>query len=183
MLKHSNINHHGYWQDEKGHYFDVSLAKQLVIMFKGQSVVDFGCGLGDYVRHFRKANINCEGFDGNPLTPHLSHGVAKVLDLSCKVELLEKFDWVLSLEVGEHIPKQFESTFIDNICKHCVKGAVVSWAIPNQVGRGHFNCQSNIYIIQQMANRGFKVDLQSGSNLRDHSSRAWFKNTIMVFLR
>ena len=132
---------------------------------------------------FREANINCEGFDGNPLTPSLSRENAKVLDLACKVELSKKFDWVLSLEVGEHIPKQFESIFLDNICRHCVKGAVVSWAIPNQDGRGHCNCQSNAYITQQMANRGFQVNKQAELNLRNHSSLGWFKNTIMVFIK
>ena len=83
--------------------------------------------------------------------------------------------------MGEHIPKQFESVFIDNICRHCVNGAVVSWAIPNQGGYGHCNCQSNDYVIQQMENRGFQVDIRAGLNLRNHSSMPYFKSTIMVF--
>ena len=91
MLKHpypdswstAQIHPHGYWLDEHtdGYWFDLPLATQLTVMFEGQSVADFGCGLGDYVRHFRKANINCEGFDGNPLTSCLFNN-AKVLDLA-----------------------------------------------------------------------------------------------------
>ena len=45
---------------------------------------------------------------------------------------LRVYDWILCLEVGEHIPKKYESVLIDNIASHARVGAVISWAIPGQ---------------------------------------------------
>ncbi len=42
--------------------------------------------------------------------------------------LLNKYDWIISLEVAEHIPAQFESIYIDNLVKHAKEGIILSWA-------------------------------------------------------
>ena len=47
-----------------------------------QSVVDFGCGLGLYLRDFKKHGLEVEGVDGNPATPQLSEERCGVADLS-----------------------------------------------------------------------------------------------------
>ena len=78
-------------------------------------MVDLGCGMGNYVRHFRKSGLSASGFDGNPATPQLSKGACSVLDLSVVADVPEPFDWVMSLEVGEHLPKAYEEAFMENL--------------------------------------------------------------------
>src|SRR5262245_60958639 len=132
-----SISPRGYWLNtsEDGHYFDEDLAKRLLLLFRGSHVVDFGCGEGKYVRYLMDNRIWCEGYDGNPHTQSMSTGNCRVMDLSKPVDLGCVFGWVLSLEVGEHIPAQYEDNFIDNIHYHNEKGVVLSWAIEGQIGR------------------------------------------------
>jgi len=88
----------------------------------------------------------------------------------------------MSLEVGEHIPSEFEQTFLDNLVVNKPKMIIVSWAIPGQVGDGHVNCQPNSYIEAQMKLRGYAINNAISMQLRSRSSLWWFKNTIMVFI-
>ena len=181
------VDKHGYWRGEDAlsqHRFDARLAVALAQFFhteKAQSIVDFGCGTGDYVKTLLQNNFYCEGYDGNPDTPKLSGGVAQVLDLSQRFQLKKKFDWVLSLEVGEHIPQQYERIFIENLHRHNTKGIVLSWAVKRQGGFGHVNEQSNEYIKDIMFQLGYRNDIDAENALRKQSTFFWFKNTIMVF--
>lgn len=181
------IDAHGYWRGEgavREHRFDVFLSSALICFFQDEgahSVVDFGCGMGDYVKALRRHHISCEGYDGNPDTPTLSGGVAGILDISQPFDLGKRFEWVLSLEVGEHLPKQYERVFLDNLHRHNVKGIVLSWAVKGQGGFGHFNEQNNEYIKSVMSQYGYTNDLQAENRLRQKASLNWFRNTIMVF--
>ena len=96
---------------------------------------------------------------------------------------IEPVDFLLCLEVCEHVPKEYEQNLIHNIDKHISENGllVLSWAIPGQGGLGHVNCQTNDYCIKLFNNLGYTY-LQNDSNyLRKYASVHWFKNTIMVF--
>jgi hypothetical protein len=181
------IHRHGYWIGEDilcQHFTDFQLATALAHFFKtvgASSVVDLGCGTADYVKILRSHQIFCEGYDGNPDTFKLSGGVARVADLSQPLDLGKKFDWVMSLEVGEHLPKEFEKTFIENLSRHALHGIVLSWAIQGQGGFGHFNEQDNDYIKSVILPYGYTNDIYAENMLRNYSRLPWFKNTIMVF--
>ncbi len=181
------IHENGYWigaDAAKGHRFDLQLARGLARFFRqenARTVVDFGCGMGDYVKALRASGIDCEGYDGNPDTFQMSGGVAGVKDLSKPFDLQKKFDWVLSLEVGEHLPKVYETIFIENLHRHNAKGIVLSWALEGQGGDGHFNEQNNDYVKKVMAQYGYVNDQEAENELRRQSTLPWFKNTIMVF--
>jgi cyclopropane fatty-acyl-phospholipid synthase-like methyltransferase len=183
------INEKGFWEttDATGHIHDQSLANALMQYFIDNgilSVVDFGCGMGDYAKAFKANNFTVEAFDGNPNTEALTQGIGKVLDLSKPFYLRKKFDVVLSLEVGEHIPKEYEEQFIDNITKHAKKHLIISWAIVGQGGDGHVNCANNDYIIGQIVDRGFKHNAKDSQTIRNAATNAsWFGNTIMVFYK
>ena len=145
------------------------------------SSVDFGCGEGDYVRVLLEDGFDSHGYDGNPQTPLITNGIGKILDLSTPFDLNRTFDWVISLEVGEHIPHQYETVFIENIVKHASRGVILSWAVKGQGGTGHFNEQNNDYIKSIFTNYGFINDLKAETLLREKASLGWFKNTILVF--
>ena len=105
------IHTNGFWTGKKvksQHAFDKKLAECLTIFFKNEdanSLVDFGCGLGNYVKTFKDRGINAKGFDGNPNTLLLTNNLCEILDLSIPKKFDEPFEWVMSLEVGEHLPK------------------------------------------------------------------------------
>jgi cyclopropane fatty-acyl-phospholipid synthase-like methyltransferase len=186
-LKNMKINEVGFWEttDQTGHVHDKSIAaalSQYLAYKQAKTVVDFGCGLGDYAKAFKADGYKVEAYDGNPSTETLSGGIGKVLDLSKPFYLGKKFDVVLSLEVGEHIPKEFEDQFIDNITKHAKKHLIISWAVVGQGGDGHVNCANNDYIIRQIVDRGFKHNGKDSQTIRDAATNAsWFSYTIMVF--
>lgn len=180
------IHKNGFWldMDSDGHIFDDNLSKALIDLIKEEnigSIVDLGCGKGDYARRIKDQGILCDCYDGNPNTRELSKCLCDVLDLSVDVTLGKNYDCVLSLEVGEHIPKEFEDNFLNNLVKHSNKLVVVSWAIVGQKGKGHVNERGNDYIEQKMKQLGCLRLLEKEKVLREKSRLRWFKNTIMVY--
>lgn len=180
------ISETGYWGGEvkHQHFYDFKLAQQLLRCLreaKCSNVLDLGCGLGDYCRFFIENNLNCECYDGNKDTEYLTNGLCKTYDLATFMDLDKTFDCVMSLEVGEHIPADYEDVFLDNITRHSSKIIILSWAIPGQNGHGHVNCRSNDYITNKMFSKDFIFDENISQTLKRNCDLSWFKNTIMFF--
>jgi cyclopropane fatty-acyl-phospholipid synthase-like methyltransferase len=182
-----NINQHGYWDGEfavSHHAHDSPLCEALTDFFKkenAENLADLGCGLGNYVAHFVENGIDATGYDGNPKTPELTSGRCKVLDLAEPVLFETPYDWILSIEVGEHLPPEYEDIYIHNLHNNNKRGIVTSWALEGQNGLGHFNERNNDYIKQKFLALGYTNDVEVENQLRESSSLWWFKNTIMVF--
>ncbi len=180
----------GTWKGEHvkhAHFFDHQLCQELSHFFAeegARSVADFGCGTGEYVQEIRKVNqIDFDGFDGNPDTPALSNGTCQVQNLAVPFQLPRRYDWVMSLETGEHLPKEYETIFIDNLIAHADQGIVLSWAKKGQGGHGHVNEQNNDYIKAIFQQKGWVNDVAAENRLRNASYPIyfWFHDTIMVF--
>jgi len=174
----------GAWNtDDPGeHIKDRKLCAGLIEFFKKEKpdmIYDFGCGAGLYVKDFRDNDLPVKGYDANPNTPTFCEG-CEVLDLSNEINL-PKVDWVMSLEVGEHLPPKYETTFIENLVKHNKKGIILSWAVKGQGGSGHFNEQNNDYIIDRITSYGYTYDEELSKSLRSNCSLRWFRNTLMIF--
>ena len=107
----------------------------------------------------------------------------KFLDLTLPQYWLPCYNWVLSLEVIEHIPAKYETIVLDNIDRAAGHGVVLSWAVPGQGGFHHVNNRSPAYVNQTMFNRGFRMDVETSVALREEATLAWLKNNIMVFIR
>lgn len=176
----------GYWEGlgaVKKHAFDEQLAPVLLEFFKKEhasSILELGAGTGTYAELLKAAGLFISCYDGNPSTQELSGGRCGVVDLSRPIDF-SVFDWTLSLEVGEHIPKEFEETFITNLSKSNRFGIVLSWAVEGQGGTAHVNNRNNSYIREHFMMRGYTSDAEAEKKLRDAAKWAWFKNTIMVF--
>ena len=176
---------------KKRHKTDYFLAAAIGLHFDPppKACADLGCGLGGYCKIFDAYGWNIlHGFEG-------TEGIHKIavweaifnIDLSVPViqKMFDsKYDFVLCLEVGEHIPRKREQVFIDNICYFANKDIVLSWAVPGQYSAsGHVNCRSNDYVISELAKRGFIIDNDMTEKLREASYFKWFKDTIMHFKR
>jgi len=158
------------WQT---HVFDEPLSRFIATLFDGD-FVDIGCGNGSYVRYLEAKGHDCIGYDGSPMTDY------RIADFSIPQDV-GTYDNVLCLEVGEHIPEQYEQIFLNNVCLASKKYVILSWAIPGQGGTGHVNCRENYYIIGGMQKRGFLIDPVKTEILRYEASISWFKNTILIF--
>ena len=114
---------------DKEHVFDYKLGRALVNLMKLRSidkVYDFGCGHGKYVKLFNEFKIIAIGFDGNPITKTLPN--CKVQDLTSDFQ--EKpVDFLLTLEVCEHVPKKFQTELLNTIDRHLNDNGllVLSW--------------------------------------------------------
>ena len=163
-----------------GHLHSTVLANKLLTLLNKDSIVlDFGCGRGEYLKFLQSEGYNVIGVDGINIS---NEPFIETFDISQKIELGLKGS-VISLEVGEHIPNQFEKVFIENLITHCDMTLVLSWAVEGQPGIGHINCRNNEYIISQLKDYNFEFDMDTSNFLREdiESHCNYFKNTLMVF--
>jgi len=168
------------------HYqgLDKRLAPQLVHYFKtrkateGASVGDFGGGGGWYSYVFnRHPWLTATSYDYSPASKKV-----RFADLSRPLpEAVPAFDFVLCLEVGEHIPPAQEGVLLDNLVSRAKRGIVLSWARPGQNGTGHVNERPNDYIIAQMEERNWLHRPRASFALREAARFWWFRQSIMVF--
>ena len=97
----------------------------------GKSVVDLGAGLGAWEKTLLNKGIRgpakLAAYDGMPGVAAATGGVVQPLDLTIEQDV-GRFDWVLSIDVGHHIPVRGERAFVQNIANACGEGALVSWA-------------------------------------------------------
>ena len=107
----------------------------------------------------------------------------RFLDLTLPQYWLPRYDWVLSLEVLEHIPHQYESIVLDNIVRAAGSGVVLSWAPPGQKGFQHINGRYPAYVEHAMFSRHFVADRPKSLALRQEATLPWFKKNIVVFVR
>jgi 2-polyprenyl-3-methyl-5-hydroxy-6-metoxy-1,4-benzoquinol methylase len=182
------IHEHGYFisHSSQDGFCDPGIMKELINFFskEGGSVLDLGCGDGRYVKGLMEAGIDAIGYDGNPYTRELTNGLCMVWDLVEIKKLQELFDWVLCLEVGEHIDNQFEHNLIQNLHLNNKLGIILSWAVEGQGGTNHVNCHSNEYIIRLLEKLGYTHDIDAEQSFRNSATNCyWFKDSILVFRR
>lgn len=186
MINKFNIRENGSWDGDttSKHYHDHTLSQCLIDILLDndiKTVLELGCGRGDYAKKIIEYNILCDCYDGHPNTKEMTHGICDTVDLSKPVFFDKTYDCVISLEVGEHIPQSCEDNFITNIVKHSHNLIIISWAIPGQPGDGHINCKTNDYIIDRIEKENFYFNRTVTQKLRRQSSLWWFKNTLMFF--
>jgi 2-polyprenyl-3-methyl-5-hydroxy-6-metoxy-1,4-benzoquinol methylase len=118
------------------------IVPRLCSLFQPQSVIDIGCGLGNFLLVFRELGIDDYlGIDGDyierselkiPITRFISHNLQK------PVEIAREFDLALSLEVAEHLPEEVAKTFVESLTR-LAPIIAFSAAIPFQPGNHHVN--------------------------------------------
>jgi 2-polyprenyl-3-methyl-5-hydroxy-6-metoxy-1,4-benzoquinol methylase len=126
---------------------------------KDQTIIDIGAGEGRHVRALRHLGYMASGIDGCEGIEEISQGRVKWCDISDHAFFsIDKYDWGLFIEVGEHISAEFEADVISNVSSLIKNGLIVSWATPGQRGYKHVNCRTAVYVASCFAHRGFVVD-------------------------
>lgn len=162
--------------------FDGNLAVAIAALLDpADSVIDLGAGVGLYVKALRTLGFDASGLDAITGIEELSGGAVCYADLA-KPLVTARHSWAICIEVGEHIPEEFEPIVLNNIANAATKGLVVSWATPGQRGRGHVNCRSPEYIIEALAQRGWELDRSATERTRELSGRTW-RTKLLVLQR
>ncbi|WP_339811899.1 class I SAM-dependent methyltransferase [uncultured Imperialibacter sp.] len=123
-----------------------------------KSVLDIGCGNGSWLYQFQKlgiadiSGVDSPYIDGIDLLVDREKIIKK--DLGKPFDLGKRFDLVISLEVAEHLPKESEDAFIENIVRHA-DTVVFSAALPHQGGQDHLNEQYPSYWAEKFAKHGY----------------------------
>jgi len=167
---------------------DESLAEYLAKnVFVDKTVVDLGAGLGHYGKYFRKEGSKVAGwvgYDGALNVNRVTDGLVKFMDLTQPdagdERECDSADWVMSLEVGEHIPSEYADAYLRNIRCHAREGAVISWA--QQGGHMHVNMQPIENVMKMMEEWGFRVDSKRTKELQEASKRYYFKRNAVVYV-
>jgi tryptophanyl-tRNA synthetase len=187
VAEHLNLTrgYAGGWKEEdaiKEHAFSLELAYHLwKIIGTNRDAYDFGAGPGFYTQFLRMRGLSVVAIDSGE-TENVS--LTNVFNRNILTFNDRPLHAVLCLEVGEHVPVESEQLLIDQICKHATDQIILSWAIPGQLGFGHVNCRDNAYIIKQMKQRGWAIDIEQSDYLRQRCSGAtWFQDTLMVFYK
>jgi hypothetical protein len=126
------------------------------IITPNNTVIDLGCGFGQYGKFFGKheeeigGKVLWKGYDGSENIDVATNGFVTFFDLSEPRFIVQdgdqKFDWSMSIEVAEHLPQSLEPFYIMQLDNSNAKGVVVSWAVVDQDGHGHINNQDFEYV-------------------------------------
>jgi hypothetical protein len=135
--------------------------------YEFESVVDFGCGSATWLRAAREIvqakgkTPRLLGIDGEYAKAIVDPRVATFIysDLEKTINLDEKFDLAVSLEVAEHLSAGRAESFVNDLC---VTSDVVLFgaAIPGQGGTNHINEQWQNYWHDLFSRQGYvAIDL------------------------
>lgn len=153
---------------------------------KPSSVVDFGCGLGEWLRAFRERGVDdVRGLDGDWVPVErlaIPRERFQAADLASELQLERRFDLALCLEVAEHLPIERADTLIDTLTRNA--GVICfSAAIPGQGGYGHVNEQFQEYWAAKFRARGYHpVDLVRPLIWGNPSISYWYRQNLLLYL-
>lgn len=158
----------------------------MTIMITQQTILDLGAGVGQYGRELIDYDSSWKNryiaLDGAVNVEEFTNGFVKNMNLGIE-QNLPVADWVLSLEVGEHINHNMEDQYIHNLHMSNRKGIILSWGILRQKGLAHINNHSPRYIINRFKRLGYTYDNRTTTELRSNAVYAWFKHSIYIFRR
>ena len=136
------------------------------------SLGDLGAGVGQYGRALQDVaghELVYYGWDVAGNAAQLSDGVVRFADLS-RPNDLPQTDWVLSLDVGHHIPSTHEKMYIENLHSATCRGIILSWAAPGSSALGGVNNHGEAYLKETFSVLGYRVHHSLTHSLRSSDS-------------
>ena len=167
---------------------DEGLARELAKFFGNSSVTELGAGVGRYKRVTKALGrtTSYTAYDGMPDVEERSNHWVRHADLASECEL-EESDWVLTLEVAEHIPKAFQEAFLRNIDRANRRGVIISWSVWNastgSSHHGHVNARPVVEVQAIFKARGYFFDSVQTRRLRMRSTMSYLQQRLLVFSR
>ncbi len=152
------------------------------------SVVDFGCGLGNFIKTFKDHGVNeILGLDGpwveeEKIFNNISRNEFVVADLESPIKLDKKYDLGICLEVAEHLSPEAEQVIVESLVK-ASDIILFSAAIPEQGGQNHINEQWLSHWARLFAAHQFiPVDILRRKIWSDQRVKWWYRQNITFFV-
>ncbi|SRR5579875_207993 len=175
-----------YQDQQEGSVSSAQVIVPIVLsLFPSQSVVDFGCGVGGWLKEFEKNGVtDYLGADGD----YVSRQMLKIpedrfrpIDLRNVGDLGRRFDLACSLEVAEHLPEDRARPFVAALVK-AAPVILFSAAVPLQGGTDHLNEQWQSYWAKLFAEHGYvALDCIRPAVFGDSRVEWWYRQNILVF--
>jgi len=179
---------HGQWTLNTGgcYFLDVGLATAIAAFVREEghvhaTLTELGAGLGCYAAVLASCGVRIvAAVDGAVDIERQTGGRVQRWDLAEPMDALA--DWVLSLEVAEHLPPRYQAAFVDNLVENARCGVILSWSDSRQ-GSGHVNVRSASYVTDLMLHNGFKHAEQHSATLRQAAGVSWLQRNVRVYER
>ena len=101
--------------------------------------------------------------------------------MSIPIYHIDKYDWIISLEVAEHIPKQFENVYVNNVARHATEGVILSWAKIGQGGHSHVNNKDFNDVKKIFEEKGFIHDPNDSQRFKNIATLGWLKDNLNIY--
>lgn len=157
-------------------------------LIRPQSVVDFGCGVGAWLRVFADNGItDLMGLDGDYVDRSallFDFNRFRVADLEGQIQALgRKFDLAVCLEVAEHLSARSAPGLIKQLTG-AAPVVLFSAALPGQGGTRHVNERWPSYWRGLFAVHGYdRLDAIRPRVWRERGVEWWFKQNSYLFVR
>ncbi len=181
----------GFYEIQKN--MNISSAEQIVPLVlklirnedSSFSVIDLGCGSGNWLSVFKKHGCRVLGVDGGDIpAEHLMISCDEFIshDFRNPFKSDQKFDLAVSLECAEHIPEDCSDEFLDSLT--ALSDIILfSAAIPHQRGNGHVNEQYQQYWVDKFNQRGYEYyDAIRKDVWNDGNVRAFYAQNIFLYV-
>jgi 2-polyprenyl-3-methyl-5-hydroxy-6-metoxy-1,4-benzoquinol methylase len=145
---------------------------------------DFGGGSGHYAKWLNDTGLmHAWAYDGARGVEEITHNTVQYTNLCEPVDVQRRFDWVLCLEVAEHIPPRFTRQLLENIARHTKSVLVISWSDDDE-GIGHINVRTLEAMYAEVESvTGFKIDWSLTEDLRRASAIDYISKSVTAFRR
>jgi len=152
-----------------------------LLPFKPKSVIDIGCGVGEWWN----GNIEYIGVDYRVDRNKLLIPYGSYIDCNLDREFIlppKEFDLCICLEVAEHLKPSRAEPLVEYLCL-LSDYVLFSAAIPYQGGQGHVNEQWQSYWAELFLEQGFGVE-PSMFKVRDElEAELWYRQNIVLYKR
>ena len=187
MAKSTTIYNKGFFErTQPGSRLSASVIVPIVMeLIAPESVVDIGCGTGEFLRIFREQGVNeILGIDGMYVDRSqlaIPQTCFRAIDLSKPFTLGKTYDVAISLEVAEHLGPEHASDFIASLTE-LAPIVLFSAAIPMQNGYHHVNEQWPDYWAHLFQSRGFQpVDALRKRIWHNQQVEDYYRQNIFLF--
>ncbi|HEY8929507.1 MAG TPA: class I SAM-dependent methyltransferase [Mucilaginibacter sp.] len=150
------------------------------------SVVDIGCGTGSWLQIAKACGASSVlGVDGVQVTAAMRCIEAQEFlqhDLTAFIQLPDKYDLAICLEVAEHLPETAADTLIDTLSASS-EIILFSAAVPGQGGQEHVNEQGLDYWQEKFRSRGFfPVDMLREKFWENKQIDWWYRQNMLLYV-
>jgi len=149
------------------------------------SVIDVGCGSGEWARAFKARGVQILGIDGysDPVDADLHQEEFRRLPLEEMLpDVGRTFDLAVCLEVAEHLPPKRSDGFVRDLVR-LAPAVLFSAAIPGQRGNHHINERWPDYWATLFARYGYSCFDFRMTLWEMEDVDWWYVQNVLLFIR